>query len=123
MGENNIAPEFLKPQQTSIDEIHQIISALRGVSGKNDGDYRSLHLGTVLQYLQTMKREEKRLTLAKLSLMLGMAQRQVKENYFDGLIAFGIINMNPKCDEWYWVGLSALTKTLGEPTNHMENTQ
>jgi hypothetical protein len=111
-------PEFLKPQQTSIDEIHQIIRILRGGTGKNDGDYRSTHLGTILEYMQQKKRENKSLSLQKLALMLGMSQRQIRENYVDGLIAFGIINLTQKCDEWYWVGLSALENKEGELKKH-----
>ena len=39
-----------------------------------------------------------------------MSQRQIREKYIDGLIAFGIINLTQKCDEWYWVGLTALIR-------------
>lgn len=105
-------PQFLK--QTSIDEVHAIIKILRGSAGKNDGDYRSSHLGTTLEYMQRTKREDKKLTLAKLSIMLGMAQRQVKENYFDGLLAFHVIELDNKCQEWYWVGLSGIQGKEGE---------
>lgn len=112
-------PNFMK--QGKIDEIHQIISALRGSSGKNDGDFRSLHLGRILQYLCSKKRENKSLTLQKLALILGMSQRQIRENYFDGLIAFGIIDLTQKCDEWYWIGYSALSNKEGELKNNGED--
>jgi hypothetical protein len=106
-------PKFLL-EKTSIDEVHQIITCLRGSQGKNDGDFRSIHLGIILEYLQSKKREEKSLTLQKLALMLGMSQRQIRENYFDGLLGFGVIQLTTKCNEWFWVGLSALTKKDGE---------
>jgi len=106
-------PKFLT-EQTTIDEIHQIMKILRGNSGKNDGDYRSTHLGTILEYLQQKITENKSLTLQKLALIIGMSQRQIRENYIDGLLAFGIIQLNAKCDEWYWVGLEAIQNKIGE---------
>lgn len=104
-----MTPKFLEEKQT-IDEIHQIMVKLRGSTGNNDGDYRSKHLGVILEYLYQKKRENKSLTLQKLALIIGMSQRQIRENYIDGLIAFGIINLTQKCDEWYWVGLIALMR-------------
>lgn len=112
MTEEHRTPRFL--QQTSIDEVHQIITALRGDSGRNDGDFRSSHLGIILEYLQCTKREDKKSTLAKLALKVGMTQRNVKENYFDGLIAFGIVKLTSNCNEWFWVGYEAITKHKGE---------
>ena len=106
--------QWLKPKQQSMDEIHDIIIALRGGTGKNDGDYRSSHLGIILEYLKTQKREDKRLTLQKLALKIGMSQRQIRENYFDGLIAFGVLGLTSQCDVWYWIGKEALTKHEGE---------
>lgn len=106
--------QWLKPKQQSIDEIHDIITALRGGTGRNDGDYRSSHLGIILEYLKTQKREDKRLTLQKLALKIGMSQRQIRENYFDGLLAYGILGLSSKCDEWYWIGKEALIKKEGE---------
>ena len=108
-----MVPKFLT-ERTSIDEIHQIITIIRGGTGKNDGDYRSTHIGVILEYLQSKKTENKSLSLQKLALMLGMSQRQIRENYFDGLIAFGIIGLTSKCDCWYWVGLSAIINKEGE---------
>lgn len=112
MEKTDKTPSFLRT--TVVDEVHAIIQILRGSNGKNDGDYRATHLGVVLEYLQRTKREDKKLTLAKLSLMLGMAARQVKENYFDGLLAFHIVELDSKCQEWYWVGLSGIQQKEGE---------
>lgn len=111
-------PTHLK--QTSIDEIHQIMYILRGTEVKTEGDYRNQHLATVLSYLRQQHRENRKVTLSKLALMLGMAQRQVKENYFDGMINFGIINLEQKCDIWYWVGISAIENKEGELRKHEE---
>lgn len=106
-------PKFLT-EKTLIDEVHQIMRVIRGNQSTNDGDYRSSHLGVILEYLQSKKRENKSLTLQKLALMVGMSQRQIRENYVDGLIAFGVIQITTKCDEWYWVGLSSLVQKEGE---------
>lgn len=112
--EKEESERFSKIKVCSVDEVHEIITKLRGSHGKNDGDYRSTHLGTILEYLQTKKREEKSLTLQKLALILGMSQRQIRENYFDGLLAFGILGLTSNTSEWYWIGVKALIKKDGE---------
>lgn len=106
--------QWLKPKQTTMDEVHQIMFKLRGDNATKDGDYRNKHLGTILEYLLMTKREEKSITLQKLALMLGMAQRQIRENYFDGLVAFNIIGLSQNCQEWYWIGVNSLDKHIGE---------
>ena len=107
--------------QTSVDEIHEIILCLRGQNGLKDGDYRATHLATILEYLQRTKSENKMLTLQKLALVIGMSQRQVRENYMDGLIAFGVINLDTTCNGWYWVGVKAITTKFGELPKKQEN--
>lgn len=110
--------------QTTIDEVHEIMYLLRGTNATKDGDYRNIHLGTVLEYLRNQKFEEKMITLQKLSLMLGLAQRQVRENYIDGLIAFGIISLNSDCKAWYWVGSKAIKNQFGKlRTNNKEDNE
>jgi hypothetical protein len=110
--------------QTTIDEVHEIMYLLRGTNATKDGDYRNIHLGTVLEYLRNQKFEDKMITLQKLSLMLGLAQRQVRENYIDGLIAFGIISLNSDCKAWYWVGSKAIKNQFGKlRTNTKEDNE
>lgn len=99
---------------SEINEVHEIMMLLRGDNATTDGDYRNTHLGTVLEYLLNQKTESKATTLQKLSLMLGMAQRQIRENYIDGLIAFGIINLDANCRCWNWVGLKAVKGLNGK---------
>lgn len=99
---------------SGINEVHEIMMLLRGDNATTDGDYRNTHLGTVLEYLLNQKTESKATTLQKLSLMLGMAQRQIRENYIDGLIAFGIINLDANCRCWNWVGLKAVKGLNGK---------
>lgn len=100
--------------QTTIDEVHEIMLILRGSNARSDGDYRSQHLGSVLSYLKAQNTEDKRVTLSKLSIILGMAQRQVKENFFDGLLNFGIISLDEKCERWKWIGSKAIKNRYGE---------
>lgn len=97
----------------TIDEIHEIMYLLRGRNATKDGDYRNIHLGTILEYLYQEQQEEKSVTLQKLSLMLGLAQRQIRENYIDGLIAFGIICLTPDCKGWTWIGVKAIKGKKG----------
>lgn len=101
-------------QQKGLDEIHGIMYLLRGENATKDGDYRSTHLGTVLEYLKSQNTEEKSVTLQKLALMLGMAQRQIRENYFDGLLAFGIISLDTTCSRWRWIGIKAVQNQYGK---------
>lgn len=102
-----------KPIMT-IDEVHEIIYLLRGKAGTNEGDFRNKHLGVTLDYLRRTGTEDKSITCQKLSLMLGMASRQVKENYIDGLIAWGIISLDTLCRTWKWIGVSALKDKFGQ---------
>lgn len=101
---SNLEEKLKQPSKPEKNEIHEIITFLRGSGGSNDGDYRSKHLGMILEYLYLQKRESKAQTLQKLALRIGMSQRQVRENYVDGLIAYGIIQLASNCDEWFWVG-------------------
>lgn len=101
-------------QQTTINEIHEIMILLRGSNAKLDGDYRSTHLGTILEYLRNQQTENKSVTTQKLALMLGMAQRQIRENYIDGLFAFGVIVLSSDCSTWTWVGSTAIKNKDGQ---------
>lgn len=75
-----------------------------------DGEVRGKHLGKVLTYLKTMKNEEWDKTISKLSLVLGMNSRYIRENYLKGLLYFDIIKLyrNSNALYWQWVGESAL---------------
>ncbi len=100
--------------QTSIDEVHEIMFILRGQNATRDGDYRNTHLGVILEYLKAQHEEDKATTLQKLSLIIGMAQRQIRENYLDGLIAFGIISLTSDCKRWRWIGVKAIKNKYGQ---------
>lgn len=100
--------------QQTINEIHEIMYIFRGSNATKDGDYRSTHLGTVLEYLFSQQTEDKMITLQKLALLLGMSQRQIRENYLDGLIAFGVISISSDCKRWNWVGIKAIKGKYGQ---------
>lgn len=97
----------------TISEVHDIMVMLRGTNATKDGDFRNKHLGTILEYLRNQQQEDKAVTLQKLALILGLAQRQVRENYIDGLIAFGIISLSGDCQQWAWVGIKAIRGASG----------
>ena len=75
-----------------------------------DGEVRGRHLGKVLTYLKTIKSEEWDKTISKLSLVLGMNSRYIRENYLKGLLYFDIIKLyrNSNALYWQWIGESAL---------------
>jgi len=100
--------------QTTIDEVHDIMFILRGSNATRDGDFRNIHLATVLEYLRGQNEEDKATSLQKLSLLLGLAQRQVRENYLDGLIAFGIVSLSSDCKRWKWIGVTAIKNRYGQ---------
>lgn len=100
--------------ENGLDEVHEIMFLLRGDNATTDGDYRNTHLGTILEYLKSQKTEAKQITLQKLSLMVGMSQRQIRENYVDGLIAFGVISLDANCKCWYWIGVKAIKGKNGK---------
>lgn len=91
-----------------MSEVKEIMDVLG--RGQKDGEVKSTHLGQILTYLQITKKEPKKITLSKLALICGMAVRQLRENYFDGLEAFGIINVNidKNTECWSWIGITAL---------------
>ena len=93
----------------SDSEVREIVIALgRGADG---ADFRGTHLNQILTYLKRTKRENKKITLCKLALVCGMAVRQIRENYFDGLEAFGIVEMTMEksVETWNWIGLTAIS--------------
>jgi hypothetical protein len=86
----------------------------RGSNATKDGEYRNVHLATILEYLRGQNEEDKATTLQKLALILGLAQRQIRENYLDGLIAFGVISLSSDCKRWHWVGSIAIKNKYGK---------
>ena len=100
-------PSFLEEHidKTANEEIREILEFLG--RSHSEGQVRGDHLSKILMYLHMQKTEEYKKTLAKLSLLCGIGQRYVKENYLDGLEAFGIIEVQygSKWRVWKWRGL------------------
>jgi len=87
-----------------MSEIKQIMDYLgRGIQ---DGEVRGSHLGQILMYFRQTKKENMKITLSKLALVCGTSQRNLRENYIEGLGAFGIINIRTEGHSivWDWIG-------------------
>jgi len=97
-------PSFLS-EKTANEEITQILNFLGRTH--SEGDVKGDHLSKILMYLHMQKTEEYKKTVAKLALLCGIGQRYIKENYLDGLEAFGIIEVQygSKWRVWTWKGL------------------
>jgi len=91
-----------------MSEIKRIMDFLgRGIQ---DGEVRGSHLGQILMYLKRTKKETMKKTLSKLALVCGTSQRNLRENYIEGLGYFGIIDIKTEGHNimWYWIGEKAL---------------
>lgn len=90
-----------------MSEVKQIMDYLgRGIQ---DGEVRGSHLGQILIYLKKTKHEDMKKTLSKLALICGTSQRNLRENYLEGLGNFDIIDIKPERHNivWSWVGEKA----------------
>ena len=90
-----------------MSEIKQIMDFLgRGIQ---DGEVRGSHLGQILMYLRMTKKENMKKTLSKLALICGTSQRNLRENYLEGLGNFDIINITTEGHSivWSWYGSKA----------------
>lgn len=103
--EHIINKQKVKERSASL-EVKNIFEFLG--RGHSQGNVQGDHLGTILTYLITTQREKYNTTLAKLSLKCATGRRYIKENYLDGLEAFGIIQVSfsSKDKSWIWRGLT-----------------
>lgn len=87
------------------NEITQIMTFLG--RGYQDGEVRGSHLGQILMYLKQRKTETMKNTLAKLALICGTSKRNLRENYLEGMEAFGIIRVRSEGNTiiWTWIGV------------------
>jgi len=94
-----------KGKDTASEEIKSILQYL----GREaiTGQFRDVHLGQVLIYLQQWQTGDWRTTISRLALRLGMTARGIRENYLEGLEAENIIGTARSSDSilWSWVGL------------------
>lgn len=91
------------------NEIQKEINAVLDALGRahTEGNVRGDHLVKILKYLITVKKETYNKTISKLSLICGIGQRYVKENYLMGLEYFGFITViySEKQKHWIWNGI------------------
>lgn len=99
------SPTFFNEPQTPNEEIVQILEFLG--RKHSEGQVKGDHLSKILGYLHMTKTEEYGKTISKLSLLCGIGQRYIKENYLEGLEAFNIITVSvgSKWKVWNWNGL------------------
>lgn len=102
-SEKKVNPFDEKP--SNFQEIEKIMAYLG--RKHSDGAVKGDNLTKILDYLINTKQESYDVTVSKLSLICGMMARYVKENYLQGLEAFGFIYvyMNGNIKVWQWVGI------------------
>ena len=83
------------------NEVSKIMDFLG--RGKYEGNVQGTHLGQILTYLSRQKTESMKKTLSKLALVCAMTRRNLKENYIEGLDAFGIIKTKSEGHELLWL--------------------
>lgn len=89
---------------------------------KHDSDIAGSHLGKILTYLQMKKEEALRTTINKIGLICGIHPRYVREGYINGLIDFGIIEVEIKTniEIWHWIGISAFNNITPSEQSALE---
>lgn len=86
------------------DDIKGVLDGIG--RGSRDGAVRDSHLGQIVSYLHQKKTEKLKSTYSKLALVCGISKRILRENYIEGLIEFGVIEVRiENHDEvWNWIG-------------------
>lgn len=89
------------------DDIKGVLDAIG--RGSRDGAVRDSHLGQIVSYLHQKKTEKLKSTYSKLALVCGISKRILRENYIEGLMEFGVIEVKiVNHDEvWNWIGVKA----------------
>lgn len=91
---------------TAHEEITKVLDFL-GRTHDRMGDVRYDHLSKILNYLYSKQTEDYDVTVSKLTLLLGISKRLVRENFLDGLEAFKIIivTYGVHTKIWRWNGV------------------
>lgn len=99
---------------TSPSEIKELLQIFGRTA--TEGQIKGDHLSKILSYLQRKKTERYKSTLAKLALICGMNVRYVRENYLEGLIEFGVIQVHNSENDvfWTWIGRKAFDRNISE---------
>jgi len=86
-------------------EVKEVMRYL-GIEVEPHSKVRADHLSKILTYLATQQTEEVKKTLSRLALRIGIDYTHIKRNYFDGLVAEGIISLHPtsRGEIWSWNG-------------------
>jgi len=87
-------------------EVKEVMQCL-GIEVEPHSKVRADHLSKILMYLATQQTEEVKRTLSRLALRIGIDYTHIKRNYFDGLVAEGIISLHPSSrgEIWSWNGV------------------
>lgn len=73
--------------------IDKALSIINIDATTNKGDVRTNHLMAILDHLIEVQTEDYSTTQAKLALTISMEKRRIRENYLEGMEAYGIIKM------------------------------
>lgn len=86
---------------TPLDQVNKIMERL-GLKNV-EGDVKGGHMAVFLNYLAIKRRESVKSTLSKLSFQMQMDKRRLRENYFEGVLEWGIIEIMVEKGTQYWV--------------------
>ena len=106
---------LIKCDSETIHEIEEICEAF-GFK-HSEGLVTGSHNATILSYLRQHKEEPYKTTIDKLTWICHMTNRSLKENYLNGIEAFGIIETFTNdfgVVKWRWVGIKALRNNGSE---------
>ena len=94
-----------KEEQTIHEETTKILQHLG--RSKSEGEVKREHLGAIIGYLMEWREGETQKTLSRLALRIGIDRRMLRENYWEGLEAEGLIEITygSKVEYWKWLGL------------------
>jgi hypothetical protein len=100
-----LASNDVKKETTKMREIGRIFTFL-GVAPA-EGQVKADHLHKILNYLIDHQEGNYKMMLARLSLSCQMDRRKLRENYIEGIEAWGIIVLSHSGNmrKWIWKGL------------------
>ena len=102
-------PQLINYDNETINEIKDICDVF-GFK-HSEGLVTGSHNATILGYLRQHKEDVYKTTVDKLTWLCHMTNRSIKENYLNGIEAFGIIETFTNefgVIKWRWIGIKAL---------------
>lgn len=100
---------LIKTTQEGITEVKEICDAF-GMTN-TEGNIVGRHNATVLSYLRQQQEGVYKTTVDKLTWLCHTSNRNIRENFLNGIEAFGIIETFTNefgVLKWRWVGIKAL---------------